>query len=56
MINISTEECCIGRGLAAIVSKTKEQNYLWYLLNNIKNQLNVLIAKVQFLGQLIKRH
>ena len=36
-LNIAKEECCIGRGLAALNSKHGYIAYLWGVLNNLKS-------------------
>ena len=35
-LNIATEQCCIGRGLAAIIvdSEIVSKNYIWYMLKS----------------------
>jgi type I restriction enzyme S subunit len=39
-INIATEDCCIGRGLAAVHSKAGMQSYILYLLMNLQPQFD----------------
>lgn len=39
-INLALEECCIGRGLAAIVSKHGSQGYIHYLMDYLRPQLD----------------
>ena len=41
-LNIANQECCIGRGLAALSVKTEYclQEYLWYYLCNAVDELN----------------
>ena len=38
-INITPQECCIGRGLASIVSKSGNMSYLLYILLSLKPEL-----------------
>jgi Restriction endonuclease S subunits len=40
-INIANHDCCIGRGLAALRSKTNVQSYLLYLLMHTRKFLDV---------------
>lgn len=40
-LNIATEKCCIGRGLASIRSKNKMSSFLLYTMLNAKKQLDV---------------
>ena len=40
-VNIAHEDCCIGRGLAAIRSKTNHQSFVLYTILSLKNQLNI---------------
>ena len=40
-LNIAIEKCCIGRGLAAINSKTNDNEYLYQILQNFKNQFEL---------------
>ncbi len=39
-INVATESCCIGRGLAAIRSKTKHYSFVFYLCEYLKFDLD----------------
>ena len=52
-VNIATEKCCIGRGVAALSIKNGNNDFLYFLLKNyvcyFKN-----IAGEQFMNQLIK--
>jgi type I restriction enzyme M protein len=38
-VNISTERICIGRGLASIRAKTANQNFIYYLLKSMQNDI-----------------
>ena len=40
-INVADRECCIGRGLASIRSKTKHSSFLLYTMLNVKSQLDL---------------
>lgn len=40
-MNVAYEECCIGRGLAAIHSKDDHQSFVLYTMFNLREQLNV---------------
>lgn len=40
-INIANEDCCIGRGLAALNSKNGTQSYLLYLMYYFKSKFNI---------------
>ena len=40
-LNISVENCCIGRGLAAIRSKENHQPFLFYLMQTLKEQFDI---------------
>ncbi|MHA1325350.1 MAG: restriction endonuclease subunit S [Candidatus Helarchaeota archaeon] len=39
-LNVSKEECCIGRGLAALSMKNGNNDFLFYLLANYKKKLH----------------
>ncbi len=39
-INIATQKCCIGRGIASIKSKTGNFSYIYYCLKELKPQLD----------------
>ena len=40
-INITTYDCCIGRGLASLRSKTGYQSYLYYLLSDLSDEFKI---------------
>ena len=40
-LNIAAHDCCIGRGLASLKSKTKCQSYLYYQLQCLSDVFNV---------------
>ena len=39
--NIANEDCCIGRGLAAIQSKDKHQSFVHYTVLSLRTQLDI---------------
>lgn len=39
-INIAVERCCIGRGLASILSKNKHQSFVLYTMYSLKKELD----------------
>lgn len=51
-INIAHEDCCIGRGLAALRSKTGHQSFLLYLLFALQPQLNVFNGEGTVFGSI----
>jgi len=53
-MNIANENCCIGRGLAAITSKNNKQSYLIYLMNSLKNKLDVYNGEGTVFGSINK--
>jgi type I restriction enzyme S subunit len=53
-LNIALEECCIGRGLAAIQSKSKHSSFLLYTLFFLKEQLNVFNGEGTVFGSINK--
>ena len=40
-LNIAIEKCCIGRGLAAINSKTDDNEYIYNILLDLKHKFNI---------------
>ncbi len=40
-LNIANEDCCIGRGLAAIHSKDRHQSFIYYTALSLRPQLDV---------------
>jgi type I restriction enzyme, S subunit len=40
-INIANEDCCIGRGLAALNSKNNNSSFLFYTMLNLKNIFDI---------------
>lgn len=53
-INIANEECCIGRGLAAISSKTGKQSFIIYLMKSLKAKLDVYNGEGTVFGSINK--
>lgn len=51
-LNIAHEDCCIGRGLAAIRSKTGQQSFLLYSLLSLRPQLNVFNGEGTVFGSI----
>jgi type I restriction enzyme, S subunit len=41
-VNVSTTECCIGRGLASITGTSSDQNYLYQQIQFIKPQFQLI--------------
>ncbi|MFN3772735.1 restriction endonuclease subunit S [Cloacibacterium normanense] len=53
-MNIAMEDCCIGRGLAAINSKDGFSSYLTYQMNNFKKKFDYLNSVGTTFGSLTK--
>ena len=53
-LNIAVENCCIGRGLAAINSKTNDNEYLYQILQNFKNQFELRNSTGTTFGSITK--
>lgn len=53
-MNVAYEDCCIGRGLAAIHSKDNHQSYVLYTLFNLREQLNVFNGEGTVFGSINK--
>ena len=53
-LNIAIEKCCIGRGLAAINSKTNDNEYLYQILQNFKNQFELRNSTGTTFGSITK--
>ena len=47
-VNISTTECCIGRGLASILGTSSDQNYLYQQIQLIKPQFKLIAQGTTF--------
>ena len=53
-MNVAYEECCIGRGLAAIHSKDDHQSFVLYTMFNLREQLNVFNGEGTVFGSINK--
>lgn len=53
-INVAHEECCIGRGLAAIHSKGNYQSFMLYTMYALKNKLDVFNGEGTVFGSINK--
>lgn len=53
-INIAMEDCCIGRGLAALNSKSGSQLYLLYTLSGFKQLFDVMDGNGTTFGSITK--
>ncbi len=53
-MNVAFEECCIGRGLAAIRSKDGHQSFVLYTMLSLREQLNVFNGEGTVFGSINK--
>ncbi len=53
-INVASEDCCIGRGLASLKSKNNCNSYLFYQLLNLKDGFNVYNGEGTVFGSVNK--
>ncbi|WP_308638986.1 restriction endonuclease subunit S [Paenibacillus silvisoli] len=53
-LNISNEKCCIGRGLAALNSKTEANSFVYYLMTKLKPQFDIINNNGTTFGALTK--
>ena len=51
-LNIAHTDCCIGRGLAAIHSKTNHQSFMLYTMFSLKKQLDVFNGEGTVFGSI----
>lgn len=51
-LNVSHNDCCIGRGLAAIHSKTNHQSFVLYTMFSLKKQFNVFNGEGTVFGSI----
>ncbi len=51
-LNVAHTDCCIGRGLAAIHSKTNHQSFVLYTMFSLKKQLDVFNGKGTVFGSI----
>lgn len=53
-LNLAYEDCCIGRGLAAI--SCDYPSYCFYLMRSLRKNSMLTTAKVQSLDQSAEKH
>jgi len=53
-INVATERCCIGRGLASIKSNCSLHSYIYYLLLSLKRRFEVFNGEGTVFGSINK--
>lgn len=53
-INVATEKCCIGRGLASIKSKNNHHSFIYYLLKSKKRTFDVYNGEGTVFGSINK--
>ncbi|MCG8761953.1 restriction endonuclease subunit S [Tenacibaculum finnmarkense] len=53
-LNIANNNCCIGRGLSALNSKDNCNSFLFYLMQNIRNQFDVANGEGTIFGSITK--
>ena len=51
-LNVAHSDCCIGRGLAAIHSKTNHQSFVLYTMFSLKKQLDVFNGEGTVFGSI----
>lgn len=51
-MNVAYEDCCIGRGLAAIRSKDGHQSFILYTMFNLQEELNVFNGEGTVFGSI----
>ncbi len=51
-LNVAHTDCCIGRGLAAIHSKTNHQSFVLYTMYSLKKQLDVFNGEGTVFGSI----
>lgn len=51
-LNVAHTDCCIGRGLAAIHSKTNHQSFVLYTMFSLKKQLDVFNGEGTVFGSI----
>ena len=51
-LNVAHTDCCIGRGLATIHSKTEQQSFVLYTMFALKEQLNVFNGEGTVFGSI----
>jgi type I restriction enzyme S subunit len=53
-LNIANNDCCLGRGVASIRSKSSCNSYIYYLLKNIKDSFDVYNGEGTIFGSINK--
>ena len=53
-LNVAYEDCCIGRGLAAVHSKDNHQSFVLYTLFALNKQLNIFNGEGTVFGSINK--
>jgi type I restriction enzyme S subunit len=53
-LNIANNDCCIGRGLSALNSKDNCNSFLFYLMQNVRNQFDVANGEGTIFGSITK--
>lgn len=53
-LNITLNECCIGRGVSAVRSKTQCNSFLFYLMKSVKNQFDISNGEGTIFGSINK--
>ena len=51
-LNVAHADCCIGRGLAAIHSKSNHQSFVLYTMRSLKKQLDVFNGEGTVFGSI----
>lgn len=51
-LNVAHEDCCIGRGLAAIHSKDNHQSYVHYIMFSMQKELDVFNGEGTVFGSI----
>lgn len=54
-LNVAYEDCCIGRGLAAVHSKDNHQSFVLYTLFALNKQLNIFNGEGTVFGSINKK-
>lgn len=55
-LNFAMEQCCIGRGLAALRSKNNSQLFLYYTLDNFKKTFDIMNSNGTTFGSITKEY
>src|SRR5690606_27958623 len=53
-LNIANKNCCIGRGVAALNSRLECNSFLYYLMNEVKNQFTISNDEGTIFGSITK--